>query len=561
MDIRVGISLPNKAEVERMLDALAKGGFNIKINDKPIKDTIKDIKAQMESISKETDIFKYNVHGAKTLQKNIQVVTDEYGRLVETVRVFDEEGKKVVATTERIVNNVEKQQKAYQKLATDKQIAQDRINKLYDGGNIDIEKLEKLQTHLDRINTDNATNEFKLLNKTISEAEKQDVNIQKQIDNKIKAEQSYTDWWLKALKQRELAQEQADAKAVASLEKIQSQMQGKLNKVSDNELVNNSVIVELQNKLNSITTDTSEKEINELKNAITNLASSDSKIVRLQNAISSIGDKLEKSMKLDGDFIDDNSLRKMEEELLHLQSLMGRLKSGEFIDSAKITSSINTANSSFRKFATNVDMAKKSTTTFSEKLKHALQVVGLYSSTSRILGATWREFKSGVEYIVRLDSAMTNLKKVTNETNETYSKFLNSMHETAMELGTQSDKMVEAVTSWAKTGKSLAEASELAKNTIILANVGDLDSVDMAQQHMLPALQAFNMEAERSIELIDKYNNVSNNMATDVSDIGEGISKSASSMAVAGNTLEETIALLATAESATKLGGNEIGNA
>ena len=92
LDIRVGISLPNKAEVERMLDALAKGGFNIKINDKPIKDTIKDIKAQMESISKETDIFKYNVHGAKTLQKNIQVVTDEYGRLVETVRVFDDDG-------------------------------------------------------------------------------------------------------------------------------------------------------------------------------------------------------------------------------------------------------------------------------------------------------------------------------------------------------------------------------------------------------------------------------------------------------------------------------------
>ena len=206
MDIRVGISLPNKAEVERMLDVLAKGGFNIKINDKPIKDAIKDIKAQMESISKETDIFKHNIHGTKVLQKNIQVVTDEYGRLVETVRIFDEEGKKVVATTEKIVDNVEKQQKAYQKLATDKQIAQDKINKLYDGGNIDIEKLEKLQTHLDRINADNAINEFKLLNKAISEAEGEDKGIQKQVDNKIKAEQSYTDWWLKALRQRELAQ-------------------------------------------------------------------------------------------------------------------------------------------------------------------------------------------------------------------------------------------------------------------------------------------------------------------------------------------------------------------
>ena len=181
MDIRVGISLPNKAEVERMLDVLAKGGFNIKINDKPIKDAIKDIKAQMESISKETDIFKHNIHGTKVLQKNIQVVTDEYGRLIETVRVFDEEGKKVVATTEKIVDNVEKQQKAYQKLATDKQIAQDRILKLTENGNVNYKDLEKLQSKLDNINVNNAVNEFKVLNKAIGEAEKQDVNIQSKL--------------------------------------------------------------------------------------------------------------------------------------------------------------------------------------------------------------------------------------------------------------------------------------------------------------------------------------------------------------------------------------------
>ena len=121
--------------------------------------------------------------------------------------------------------------------------------------------------------------------------------------------------------------------------------------------------------------------------------------------------------------------------------------------------------------------------------------------------------------------------------------------------------MVDAVTSWAKTGESLAKSSKLAENTILLTKVGDIEYVDTAQQYMLPALKAFNIEAENSIRLIDQYNNVSNNMATTVNDIGEAMSKSASSMGVAGNSLEQTVAMIATATAQTQLSGNEVGQA
>lgn len=150
---------------------------------------------------------------------------------------------------------------------------------------------------------------------------------------------------------------------------------------------------------------------------------------------------------------------------------------------------------------------------------------------------------------------------MTDETSETYTSFLNNMHNVALELGTQSNAMVDATTNWAKTGKNLQEAAELAENTVLLTKVGDVDNVDTAQTYMLPALQAFNIEAEKSITLIDKYNNISNNMATTVNDVGDAMSKSASSMSVAGNSLEQTIALIATAESQTKLGGAEVGTA
>lgn len=41
------------------------------------------------------------------------------------------------------------------------------------------------------------------------------------------------------------------------------------------------------------------------------------------------------------------------------------------------------------------------------------------------------------------------------------------MHNVALELGTQSNAMVDATTNWAKTGKNLQEAAELAENTVL----------------------------------------------------------------------------------------------
>ena len=208
-----------------------------------------------------------------------------------------------------------------------------------------------------------------------------------------------------------------------------------------------------------------------------------------------------------------------------------------------------------------LQIGNKSIMSFGKYVKNTATKLGIFASTAMLVNQVGQQFRNAVNYTIELDSALVNLKKVTDETDETYSKFLDNMHNVSMELGTQSDKMVDAVTSWAKTGKSLEEASKLAENTIMLTKVGDIDDVDTAQQYMLPALKAFNIEAENSIRLIDEYNNVSNNMATTVEDIGEAMSKSASSMGIAGNSLEQTIALIAAAEAQTQLSGNEVGNA
>lgn len=208
-----------------------------------------------------------------------------------------------------------------------------------------------------------------------------------------------------------------------------------------------------------------------------------------------------------------------------------------------------------------LQVGNKSIMSFGESIKSTATKLGIFVSTAMVLNEVQRTIRNATSYIIELDSAMVNLKKVTDETSETYNRFLTRMHDVALRLGTQSNLMVDATTNWAKTGKSLQEASKLAENTVLLTKVGDIDNVNTAQQYMVAPLKAFNIEAEKSITLIDKYNNISNNMATTVQDVGEGLNIASNSLSVAGNNLEQSIALISTAESTTKAGGSVIGNA
>ncbi|MBN1075973.1 phage tail tape measure protein [Clostridium botulinum] len=195
------------------------------------------------------------------------------------------------------------------------------------------------------------------------------------------------------------------------------------------------------------------------------------------------------------------------------------------------------------------------------RLSNSLRGIGIYLDIGDVVRGVTNGFRDAKDAVIELDTSLTNLKKVTNETESTYQQFLNTAHNIAMEFGSQSDKVIQATESWAKTGESLRNATELAKNTMVMTKVGDVSDIGKAQEYMLPALQAFNVEAGKSLELVDKYNNLSNNMATDVPKLGEAMSRGASSLATAGNSLEESMALIATAQSKTQLSGETIGNA
>lgn len=204
-------------------------------------------------------------------------------------------------------------------------------------------------------------------------------------------------------------------------------------------------------------------------------------------------------------------------------------------------------NTEFEQFNTKVKEAGLHTQSLGDKLKAAFKNFASFFSASRLMYQAFSELKQMISNVKDLDAAMINLKKVTDETDASYDRFLTNAKAKAVELGTTVKDLVDATTNFSRLGFSLSESEELGQLATIYANVGDLNSIDDATNSMISTMKGFGIEAENVVDILDRFNEVGNNFAISSGDIGEALQRSASSMAAANNTIDETIALITAA--------------
>ena len=156
-----------------------------------------------------------------------------------------------------------------------------------------------------------------------------------------------------------------------------------------------------------------------------------------------------------------------------------------------------------------------------------------------------RYLRQGFNEVLEIDTAMTELKKVTDETSVAYKNFLDSAYTSAKKLGSTMKEFTEATADFARLGYSIEDASMLAEAANVYMNVGDgIEDVGTASESIISTMKAFNIEAEGSMGIVDRFNEVGNNFAIDSVGIGDALQRSASALAEAGNTIDESIALV-----------------
>lgn len=174
------------------------------------------------------------------------------------------------------------------------------------------------------------------------------------------------------------------------------------------------------------------------------------------------------------------------------------------------------------------------------------QIVGQYIGFHEALQAV----KQGVEYVKAIDLAMTELKKVTDETDVAYNNFLSTASKTAATIGSTVSDFTDATSAFARLGYSLDESAKMAETAIIYKNVADgLDSVEESTDSIISTMMAYGIAADDTMSIIDRFNAVGNNFAITSAGIGEAMQRSASALKEGGNTIDESIALITAANS------------
>lgn len=188
------------------------------------------------------------------------------------------------------------------------------------------------------------------------------------------------------------------------------------------------------------------------------------------------------------------------------------------------------------------------------QLQGAFQSILRYVSVSTVIYQSISAFKQMYQNVYDIDVEMTELKKVTNETAESYSRFLKNAGSASKEIGTTIKDLVSSTADFARLGYSFADSQELAKVANIYSVVGDeIDSIDTATKSLISTMTAYSSQmdsmsqGEFAMSIIDKFNEIGNNFAISSGGIGDALERSASSLAAANNTLDQSIALITAA--------------
>lgn len=153
-----------------------------------------------------------------------------------------------------------------------------------------------------------------------------------------------------------------------------------------------------------------------------------------------------------------------------------------------------------------------------------------------------RYILTGITYIRELDTAFTEMRKVSDESTRSLKNFQKESFNIANAVGTTAVQIQNSTADWLRLGESFEEAKKSAEVSNILKNVSEFESIDDATESLVAMSAAYD-ELDK-IEIVDKLNNIGNNYAIATDGLATALQASASALRTAGNDIDESIALV-----------------
>lgn len=153
--------------------------------------------------------------------------------------------------------------------------------------------------------------------------------------------------------------------------------------------------------------------------------------------------------------------------------------------------------------------------------------------------------KEGLSVVRELNTALTEMRKVSDESLQSLKNYQNTTFDTADAVGTTAKQIQTSTADYMRLGESLDEASESAKTANVLLNVSEFNNIEDATKSLVAMGQAYKDLDKMTI--VDKLNEVGNNYAISTDELATALQKSSATLSLMGNTIDEAASLVTTA--------------
>ena len=507
------------------------------------KDQVKDLDRIMKNVSSSTDNALRSKTNSLTNADNVAKVNEEYQKLSDSIRKIRDSGtpvnnseivhleKQVAAYDEMIAKMREAEAVAKSSSATSAQSAakelaaqqkildtlEKRANTLYDsaltGKNpmvtdaANVEEAQKLYQDL--------AESIRQVRQSNSEGSLVDVGDVSEIERKIAAlnkfviakQKAEADTKSKFESQLTAQMKELDTYMRSVQKTYDSAFSGKTGLITDVESIKeiNAEYEKLRNKIEghrgeSVLID--RDEINSIKDAANGLQNLINKKRELENTaplrqVETFRDQMTRFLQSNPKVL-DTSLGS------EVKGMLTQIESGAKLSTAQL----NEMRAAFSRVKVEARQAGVMGKTFSDSVMDAYRRFGGWSIITNSLGHAVYAVKEMITNVVNLDTAMTELKKVTDETDATYEHFFTGAADRAREIGATVTDTITATADFARLGYDIDQASALADAALVYKNVGDgIENISDASDSIISTMMAFeDLEGRDPMRIVDAFN-------------------------------------------------------
>lgn len=185
--------------------------------------------------------------------------------------------------------------------------------------------------------------------------------------------------------------------------------------------------------------------------------------------------------------------------------------------------------------------AGKAGVSFGSIWKKRMQSLWAYFGSYRLVYSGIAAIKRGIQTIKEYDSALTEMRKVSNETLSSLKQYQVETFDVGNTIGTSAKTIQNTTADWLRLGEAMDEARESAKATSILYNVSEFKNINEASDGLVAISQAYK-DIEK-MEIVDKINYIGNNYAIATDELTAAMQRSSAALLTQGNNIDEAIAL------------------